>query len=197
MQDNNGLSIKDLVTIGIFAALFAAVTMVGGAIFASNPVLTFLLPPVVALITAPVYLVLITKVPKHGPILILGNLMSLIMFLSGMYWMWSIAYIVFAVIAEVVSGINNFKSIKLNIIGYIIFSLNPLITYSMLWINQKEYMNYLISKGTSQEYLTTMAATAQDWMLPAMWIGTIVLGFIGAIIGKKLLEKQFEKAGIV
>lgn len=197
MQDNNGLSIKDLVTIGIFAALFAAVTMVGGAIFASNPVLTFLLPPVVALITAPVYLVLITKVPKHGPILILGNLMSLIMFLSGMYWMWSIAYIVFAVIAEVVSGINNFNSIKLNIIGYIIFSLNPLITYSMLWINQKEYMNYLISKGTSQEYLTTMAATAQDWMLPAMWIGTIVLGFIGAIIGKKLLEKQFEKAGIV
>lgn len=197
MQDNNGLSIKDLVTIGIFAALFAAVTMVGGAIFASNPVLTFLLPPVVALITAPVYLVLITKVPKHGPILILGILMSLIMFLSGMYWMWSIAYIVFAVIAEAVSGINNFKSIKLNIIGYIIFSLNPLITYSMLWINQKEYMNYLMSKGTSQEYLTTMAATAQDWMLPAMWIGTIVLGFIGAIVGKKLLEKQFEKTGIV
>lgn len=92
---NKGLKVKDLVTTGIFSALFAAVTIVGGAIFASNPVLTFLLPPVVALITAPVYLVLVAKVPKHGPILILGILMACIMFTTGMYWMWPIAYIIF------------------------------------------------------------------------------------------------------
>ncbi|MBW6409619.1 MptD family putative ECF transporter S component [Clostridium weizhouense] len=194
---NKGLEVKDFVTVGIFSALFAAVTMVGGAIFASNPVLTFLLPPVVALITAPVYLVLIAKVPKHGAILILGILMACIMFVTGMYWMWSIAYIVFAIAAELISGVKNFKSMKLNILGYIVFSVNPLITYSMLWINQKKYIEYLISKGTEKAYMDTMVATAQDWMLPAMIIGTLILALIGAMIGKKLLQKQFEKAGII
>ncbi|NSB12313.1 MptD family putative ECF transporter S component [Clostridium beijerinckii] len=194
---NKGLKVKDLVTTGIFSALFAAVTIVGGAIFASNPVLTFLLPPVVALITAPVYLVLVAKVPKHGPILILGILMACIMFTTGMYWMWPIAYIIFAIVAELISGIKNFRSMRLNILGYIIFSFNPLITYSMLWINQKEYIEYLLSKGTEKAYMDTMVATAQNWMLPAMIIGTLILAFIGAMIGKKLLQKQFEKAGII
>lgn len=194
---NKGLKVKDLVTTGIFSALFAAVTIVGGAIFASNPVLTFLLPPVVALITAPVYLVLVAKVPKHGPILILGILMACIMFTTGMYWMWPIAYIIFAIAAELISGIKNFRSMRLNILGYIIFSFNPLITYSMLWINQKEYIEYLLSKGTEKAYMDTMVATAQNWMLPAMIIGTLILAFIGAMIGKKLLQKQFEKAGII
>lgn len=86
---------------------------------------------------------------------------------------------------------------RLNILGYIIFSFNPLITYSMLWINQKEYIEYLLSKGTEKAYMDTMVATAQNWMLPAMIIGTLILAFIGAMIGKKLLQKQFEKAGII
>jgi energy-coupling factor transport system substrate-specific component len=155
------------------------------------------LPPVVAWITAPVYLVLVTKVPKHGPIIILGILMACTMFITGMYWMWPIAYIVFSIVADIISGIKNFRSMKLNILGDIIFSFNLLITYSMLWINQKEYIEYLVSKGTDKAYMDIMVLTAQNWMLSAMMIPTLISAFIGAMLGKKLLEKQFEKAGIV
>ncbi|HCW52291.1 MAG TPA: hypothetical protein DG753_00810 [Clostridium sp.] len=196
-KENKGLSVKDLITTGIFAALFAVVTMVGGVFFASNPVLTYWLPAVVALLTAPVYLLLVAKVPKHGAIIILGILMGVLMFTTGMYWMWPIAYVVFATIADIVSGIGKFKNMNINILGYVIFSLNPIVAYSMMWINQKEYVAYLLNKGTEQAYMDTMVATAQNWMLPAMIISTIVLGFIGALLGKSLLRKQFEKAGII
>ena len=196
-NQSNSLSISDLITTGIFSALFAAATMIGGGIFACNPVLTYWLPPAVALVTAPIFLLLIAKVPKRGPVLILGILMGFIMFITGMYWMWSIAYVVFAILAEIIMGFGKFKNMNMNILGYIVFSLNPLVTYSMMWINQKEYLSYLLSKGTEQAYLDTMAANAHNWMLPAIIISTIVLAFIGAIIGKALLKKQFEKAGIV
>ncbi len=196
-DESRGLNIKDLITTGIFSALFAVITMIGGGFFACNPVLTYCLPPAVALVTAPVFLLLVAKLPKRGPIIILGILMGIIMFVTGMYWMWSIAYVVFAIISDLVMGIGKFKNMKLNIIGYIIFSLNPLVTYSMIWINQKEYVSYLLSKGTEQAYMETMIATAQGWMLPAIIFSTIVLAFIGAIIGKALLKKQFEKAGII
>ncbi|GKX27619.1 membrane protein [Vallitalea longa] len=190
------LSIKDLVVTGIFSALFFVLTMIGGILFAPNPVLTFLLPPSVALLTGPVYLLLIAKVPKHGPITILGILMGLLMFVTGMYWLWSVAYIILAIVAELISGAGKFKNNKLNILGFMIFSLNPIGSYMMLWINQSKYIEYLVGKGTEQTYMDTMVATAKDWMLPAMVIGTLLLAFISALLGKRLLKKQFEKAGI-
>jgi energy-coupling factor transport system substrate-specific component len=190
------LTVRDLVTTGIFSALFFVVTMVGGMFFAPNPVLTFLMPPAVALLTGPVYLLLMAKVPKRGPILILGVLMGLIMFVTGMYWVWSVFYVLLAVIAELISGVGRFKNGKLNILGYMVFSLNPIGSYMMLWINRQAYMDYLVGKGTEQAYMDTMSATAQSWMLPALIAGTLIFAWFGALLGKKLLKKQFEKAGI-
>lgn len=191
-----GLTVKDLVTTGIFSALFFVVTMVGGMLFAPNPVLTFLMPPAVALLTGPVYLLLTAKVPKRGPVLILGILMGLIMFVTGMYWIWSVFYVVLALAAELISGAGRFKEMKLNILGYMVFSMNPIGSYMMLWVNRKAYMDYLVGKGTEQTYMDTMSATAQDWMLPAMIAGTLLFAWLGALLGRKLLKKQFEKAGI-
>lgn len=191
------LSIKDLVTIGIFSALFFVATMVGGILFAPNPVLTYLTPLAVALVAGPVYMLLTVKIPKRGPIFILGIVMAVIMFVTGMYWLWSVAYIVLAAVAELIAGAGKFKNTKLNILGYIIFSLNPIGSYMMLWINQNAYAEYLVNKGTEQAYMDTMFATAQSWMLPAMLIGTAIFALLGAILGKKLMRKQFEKAGVV
>ena len=39
-----GLTVKDLVTVGIFSALFLVFALVGGIFFAPNPVLTFYMP---------------------------------------------------------------------------------------------------------------------------------------------------------
>ena len=38
---NKGLTVKDLVTTGIFTALLFVFVLVGGVFFATNPVLTF------------------------------------------------------------------------------------------------------------------------------------------------------------
>ena len=53
-----GLSVKDLVTVGIFTALFLVFALVGGIFFAPNPVLTFYMPVGSALLCGPVYLLL-------------------------------------------------------------------------------------------------------------------------------------------
>ena len=42
--EKKGLTVKDLVTIGIFSALFLVFTLIGGIFFAPNPVLTFYMP---------------------------------------------------------------------------------------------------------------------------------------------------------
>lgn len=188
---------KDLITIGVFSALFLVVTMVSGLPFAINPILTYLLPVVTAVFLGPIYMLLIAKVPEKKSIIILGFIMGIFTFVTGMFWLWSVSYIVLGVVSAYISEIQKFKSFKLNTIGYMVFSLSTVAAYVMLWIDQKSYREYLIGKGTDPEYMNTMISSAQDWLLPAMVVGTLITAVIGALLGKKLLNKHFKKAGIV
>ena len=56
-----GLTVKDLVTTGIFSAIFFVFTLVGGLPFAPNPVLTFYMPMGAALLCGPIYLLMVRK----------------------------------------------------------------------------------------------------------------------------------------
>ena len=47
-----------------------------------------------------------------------------------------------------------------------------------------------------QEYIDTVAGLVQPWTFPVLLVATFVAGVIGAMIGRKLLKKHFEKAGI-
>ena len=195
-HQNKNLTVRDLVTTGIFCAVFLVLMMLGAGLLAPNPVLTFVMPCAVALLTGPAYMLLIAKVPKHGTVIILGVVIGLFMFVTGMYWMWSIALVLLGIVADFIAGAGRFRNITLNIVSFVIFSLNPKGSYLMLWINRDSYFSYMVGKGTEQSYVDTMGATAQNWMLPAMIASIIVTGLISAIAGKILLRKQFEKAGM-
>ena len=65
INDKKGLSVKDLVTIGIFSALFLVFALVGGIFFTPNSVLTFYMPVGSALLCDPVYLLMLAKVQKR------------------------------------------------------------------------------------------------------------------------------------
>ncbi|SKC72476.1 MptD family putative ECF transporter S component [Maledivibacter halophilus] len=197
LSEKRSLNSKDLITTGIFSAIFFIVTMVSGMFVAPNPVTTFLLPVVVAFFTGTVYMLLLAKVPKRGPTIILGVIMGILIFVTGMFWLWSVAYIVLGIIAGEIAAIGKYKSLKMNMMSFVIFSLNPIASYAMVWINKEAYIDYLVSKGTETAYMETMLQTAQDWVLPAMIIGTIFSALLGGFVGKKLLKKHFERAGIV
>ena len=51
----NSLTIKDLVTTGIFSALCFILVLLGGVFFGANPVLTFWMPVGSALLAGPVF----------------------------------------------------------------------------------------------------------------------------------------------
>lgn len=197
IQNNSKkLTIKDLVTTGIFCALYLLFLILGMVIFAPNPVLTFVSPCASALLTGPVVLLLFAKVPKHGPIIILGTVIGILLFVTGMFWGWLITLVVLGIVADLIAGAGKFKNIKLNILSNIIFALNPMGSYIFLWINREGYFSYMVGKGTEQAYVETMGAVAQPWMLWAMIGSVIVAALISAVVGKIMLKKQFEKAGI-
>ena len=198
MQTNKkkGLTVKDLVTIGIFSALFLVFALVGGIFFAPNPVLTFYMPVGSALLCGPIYLLMMAKVKKRFTATILGVIMCIIWFVTGMHWAMALGYLVMGIVADLVAGAGQYQSKKINSISYILLSLGGTRSYLVFFANPDGWARTMLGNGTEQSYIDTMRATGSIWIMVIMLVGTVISAALSAFVGCKMLKKQFEKAGI-
>ncbi len=190
------LTIKDLVTTGIFSAIFLVFTMIGGIFFAPNPVLTFYMPMGAALLCGPVYLLMIAKVQKRWSVTILGIVMGIIWFVTGMHWAFSLGYIGMGIIADLVAGAGDYRNKAVNLLSYMLMSLGGVYTYVVFFTDPQGWASTMLENGTEQSYIDTMSASAPSWLLAVIIIGTLAIAAFSGWIGGKLMKKQFEKAGI-
>ena len=112
-------------------------------------------------------------------------------------------------LSEIVAGAKDYRNIKWNIASFSLFCLGPAGVFLAYFADPAAWAETMLNNGTSQEYIDMMTASAPAGMLPVILLGTIVLGIISGLVGKKLLmgiisglvgkkllKKQFEKAGI-
>ena len=188
-----GLGVKDLVTVGIFSALFLVFALVGGIFFAPNPVLTFYMPVGSALLCGPVYLLMLAKVKKRWAVSILGAILCIVWFVTGMHWAMALGYLVMGVAADFVAGAGEYKSRMMNSVSYIVISLGGTASYLVFFANPDGWAKTMLGNGTEQSYIDTMRETGSVWI---MLVGTVLAAAVSAFVGCKMLRKQFEKSGI-
>lgn len=168
-----GLTVKDLVTTGIFSAIFFVFTLVGGLPFAPNPVLTFYMPMGAALLCGPIYLLMVAKVQKRWSVTILGIIMGIIWFATGMHWAFSLGYIGMGLIADLVAGAGHYRNKAINLLSYMLISLGGIYTYVVFFLDPDGWASTMLKNGTEQSYIDTMNASAPSWLLvvisPAHW----------------------------
>ena len=188
-----GLGVKDLVTVGIFSALFLVFALVGGIFFAPNPVLTFYMPVGSALLCGPVYLLMLAKVKKRWAVSILGAILCIVWFVTGMHWAMALGYLVMGVAADFVAGAGEYKSKMMNSVSYIVISRGGTASYLVFFANPDGWAKTMLGNGTEQSYIDTMRETGSVWI---MLVGTVLAAAVSAFVGCKMLRKQFEKSGI-
>ncbi len=188
-----GLGVKDLVTVGIFSALFLVFALVGGISFAPNPVLTFYMPVGSALLCGPIYLLMLAKVKKRWAVSILGAILCIVWFVTGMHWAMALGYLVMGVAADFVAGAGEYKSKMMNSVSYIVISLGGTASYLVFFANPDGWAKTMLGNGTEQSYIDTMRETGSVWI---MLVGTVLAAAVSAFVGCKMLRKQFEKSGI-
>ena len=188
-----GLGVKDLVTVGIFSVLFLVFALVGGISFAPNPVLTFYMPVGSALLCGPIYLLMLAKVKKRWAVSILGAILCIVWFVTGMHWAMALGYLVMGVAADFVAGAGEYKSKMMNSVSYIVISLGGTASYLVFFANPDGWAKTMLGNGTEQSYIDTMRETGSVWI---MLVGTVLAAAVSAFVGCKMLRKQFEKSGI-
>ena len=191
------LGTRDLITLGVYSVLYVVVMFIAGMPFAFSPVLTYALPVSAAFFCAPVYLLLVAKVPRRGAVAVLGAVVGLVLFVTGMFWLWAVAALALGVVAGEVAALRRFRSPGLNTVSYMVFALAPLASYVMVWVNQESYRAYLVGKGTDVAYMDSMFAAASQWLLVAITVGTLLAAWLGTLLGRRMLARHFTRAGIV
>lgn len=189
---------KDLITIGIFSAIYFVINFIFMLLGGIHPVLWVMMPGLIALFTGVPYMILASKVQKPGAVLIMGIITGLIYYVTGMFTV--VILISFAsacVLAEIVRLIAKYKSFAGNTVSFAIFSVGMIGSPLPLWLFKDSFFTQISEQGMSADYLSILSNLATDWMLVIMILAPVVLGGVGALIAKGLFKKHFVKAGIV
>lgn len=196
-RDDRRLTTKNLITIGIFSALYFVFNMIGGMPLAMNPVLTFYQPMGSALLSGIIFMFLLAKSPKNGTVLILAVIMAILRLATGMHWAMAAGAVIMGAVAELIARSRQYKSLNMNMLSFGIFALGDIGTFLVYFINPAGWSQAMLEKGTDAGYIETMNKTAAGWMIYVIIAGTFAVALLSAFIGSKLLKKQFEKAGVV
>ena len=191
------LKVKDLISIGLFAAIYLVIFFIGITVLGASPYTYFFGGAAVALVAGPVFMLFVARTEKRFAILILGVLITTLIALmfGGMWTVLLIGYAA-AVSAEAVAAIGKYKSFKLNTLSYILFSYWPFGVYSAFWI-LKDRMIQSVEQGNYGEgYADALMSLTTPGMMLGMIVAVIVCAVIGSYLGKALLKKHFQRAGI-
>ena len=168
-----------------------------GTVCMPVPPLYLAMTSIIALVGAPVYLMLVAKAPLHGPIFIAAVLPSLFLLLMGNIWIVVPFGALFGIIAEVIAGSGGFKSKGRNAISYLFFDLNLIGGFLPIWVMRDYFFADTLSRGMSQEFVDALASITPIWVLLVMIVATVACGFVGVLISERMFKKHFQKAGIV
>ncbi len=193
------LNIPDLVTIGVFTAIYFVLVAV--ATFASALLLpgvsNIFLPAIAALISGSVYMLLAAKLQKFGGITIMGLVMGLFFFVSGHFVLSFAANILFGLAADAVAALGKYKSKKLLLASYIVFSYGLTGPILPLWFMKDAYVASLQARGKDAAYIDALFAPINGGTFVVCLVAILVCAVVGGVFGQRMMKKHFEKAGIV
>lgn len=122
--DSKKLETRDFISVGIFSLIYAVVAFVIGGAAQMTPVTFPFMPMIVALFTGTVFMLYVAKIPKKGALSILGVIAA-----TGMFWMMSVFFLVFGLIADFICASADFRSFKKNLLAYCVMALAPMGAY--------------------------------------------------------------------
>ena len=156
-----------------------------------------LLPAVAALISGSVYMLLAAKLQKFGGISIMGLVMGLFFFVSGHFVLSFAANIVCGVLADWVASRSQYRSKKVLLASYVIFSYGLTGPILPLWFMKDAYIANLTACGKDAAYIDTLFAPINNGSFVAAIAAILVCAVLGGLFGQRMMKKHFEKAGIV
>ena len=197
--ESNKLSAADLISIGIFTALYFVLVTI--ATFSSAALLpgfsNIFLPAIAALISGCVYMLLVAKVQKFGGITVMGVVMGLFFLVSGHFILSFAANIVCGIVADLIARAGGYKNKKGLLLSYVVFSYGLTGPILPMWFMKDAYVANLVERGKDSAYIDALFANMNMATFGICMVSILVCALLGGLFGQKMMHKHFQKAGII
>ncbi len=198
VKESKTLKGKDLITIGIFSAIYFVLNFICMLVSGLHPLIWILMPMNIAIVTGIPFLLMCAKVQKFGAVLIMGLITGLIYYVTGQFTV--VLLITFAsacLLAELVRAIGHYKSFRVNSIAFALFSLGMTGSPLPIWLMRDSFFAQITEQGMAESYVATLQKVSSPTMLVVLFIAPILGAVVGAFLAHKMFKKHFEKAGMI
>lgn len=195
-MSENKLNVRDFINVGLFTALLFVFEFGVGMLGFIHPFIVASYVALIPLVSAIPMMLFYTKVEKFGMITMMAVILAIIMYFTGMGWLGAPMIISVGVIADLVAKTGKYKSAKMDTISFGIFSMWCSANFIPIVFTAKSYRENLSKGNFSTDYIDGLFSYINAKTLIPLIVASFVFGCIGAIIGKKIIKKHFEKAGI-
>ena len=196
-MNSKKLTAKDFITVGIFTALLFVVEFACGMLGFIHPYIVASYVVMIPIVGSIPMMLFYTKVDKFGMITIMSVLIAIIMFIMGMGYLGAPLIILAGVLADFIAKTGNYKSFKKTVLSYGVFCLWICANYFPVVITADSYRQDLLEGGYSAEYCDNLFSVINSKTIIILLVLCFVFGCISTFIGKAVVKKHFEKAGIV
>jgi energy-coupling factor transport system substrate-specific component len=193
-MDSKKITAKDLINIGIFAAIYFVV-LFAVAMIGFFPLFMLVLCFVCPIATGIPFMLYMTKVHTFGQLTIFGIIIGFANMLIGDQWITLAFAVVCGLLADLICLSGKYRSSSRAVLGYAVFSIWTFGKMLPIFIMRDSYFQAM-GEGYGTEYADAVLKITPNWIIPIIVASGFIGGIIGALIGKAVLRKHFERAGI-
>lgn len=197
-KKGEGLRGKDLITVGIFSAIYFVINFIFMLLGGLHPMMWILMPGFIALFTGIPFMLMCARVPKPGAVLLMGLITGLIYFVTGQFTVIIlITFVIGCGLGEAARILSRYKSFGGNALAFVFFSLGMTGSPLPIWLMRERFLAQITEQGMPEDYIAALEAASSPAMLAVMFAAPVVCAAAGAFLAKAMFRKHFSKAGIV
>ncbi|MGL4832608.1 MAG: MptD family putative ECF transporter S component [Propionibacteriaceae bacterium] len=192
---NSGNTVRFLVTVGAFTAIYIVVFFSLGMLGLAGPIFMLFGHALGILLNGVVIALYLAKTRRFGALTILGLAVGLLMCSTGHFWGVIIGVPFLGLCADLITRSGKYRSRLHDAIAYTVFSLWFMLPYLPIFYASGPYFDNIASQ-MGREYADAMSKIFTPVFL-VIWGAAIgIVSFIAGWFGTKIVAKHFAKAGI-
>lgn len=188
------LSGKDFINIGIFTAIYFVVVF-AVACLGFVPILMAAICGIIPLIAGIPYMLYLTRARKFGMITVLGLLIGIIMFITGMGYFSIATGFIFGLLADLIWKSGCYADASRAVLSHGVFSCWIIGNFLPFLLTADTYLP-TVRAQYGDAYVNELMTYLQPELYPVLLVACFVTGIIGGFIGRAILKKHFKRAGI-
>ena len=200
MNTDNRWKVKDVITTALMSVLLIVIQLAVNMICMANDFVSMVLSVgFTMLLCGPVYFLMVSRVHKRFVTLVYMTLLGIIFLLMG-NWFLLPYFIAIGLLCEAMLWRQGSYQdpVRLTATWTLASLLYNGVNLLPVWFFWDTYYSFALASGMEQSYIDSYVHyyTAPGWIIVIL-IFTTLCGFIGSLIGQRLIKKHFKKAGIL